>query len=331
MKGKEEFMRKSNNFVYVLFVFYLLSIVAEAQVSYIDLSNLPYKIYPDVNNIRPNLPSPFVSTDNEEYVLAVTKENKYAIIAVTLTDNREICRQLVIDSTDFPHLARTGLHSEAELNQVRTITGRSLEQITDLGRPDRLSQAGFLALDENIISVIRSDNRIVGQLGLTHPRLAKPLFHVLNMMDTDLKLNRWNMARHNWENIQYFFYHNRTVFVNVEDTKGGQLSIFDDGIEGGFYIQLWREFDTDELQLLTETYSHLAQTEFDTLKTLLSHIHTGEIEPQYIMRYGFYEGHTFWRTDPLAIAFIFGIKTLAEIEDIFAGRLNEILTNHFVE
>ena len=280
---------------------------------------------------NPNLPSPFKTKDNREFVIAVTKENKYAIIPVMLGNDRDICQQLVVDTADFPQLAQTGLHSEEQLNQIKTITGRSLEQITKLGRPYGLSQSGFMAQDENVISVIRADNRIIRQLGLTHPQLAKPLFHVLNMMDADLSLNRWNMAKHSWENIKYFFYNKQKVFVEVEDTKGGQKSIFDDDIQGGFYIKLWREFSTQELHFLAEYYGNLMPSEFEILKTQLSVINTGEMEPQYIMRYGFYEGHTFWRTDPIAISFIFGLQTLYEIEKAFNRKLYKILTNHFTE
>ncbi len=66
---------------------------------------------------------------------------------------------------------------------------------------------------------------MVRRLGLTHPRLARPLFHVLNMMEEDLRLNRWNMAGHRWENITSFYYQGKKVFVEAEDTKGGQKSI----------------------------------------------------------------------------------------------------------
>jgi hypothetical protein len=151
------------------------------------------------------------------------------------------------------------------------------------------------------------------------------------MMDTDLSLDRWNMARHRWENIVYFYYNNQKVFVEAEDTKGGQKSIFDDDIEGGFYIKLWREFSERELQYLSKHYQHLAPAELAVLKTHLSVINTGEIEPQYIMRYGFYEGHTFWRTDPIAITFIFGLTSLEEIDQIANGKLYELLTTHFIE
>ena len=312
------------------FLLYLNSFTF-AQDNHIPLYKLPYKIYPAVNDSKPELPSPFRTKDNEEYVLASTKENKYAIVNVTLNNERSICKQLIVDSLDFPALAKTGLHSEQELENTKFITGRSLAEITHLGRPNGLSQGGFMAEDETILSVIQSDNQIVRELGLTHPQLAKPLFHILNLMDTDLSLNRWNMAKHHWENIKYIFYNGQKVFVDVEDTKGGQKSIFDDGIEGGFYIKIWRELSSEEQQFLQQNYGHLSAAEMERLKQLLSTMNTGEMEPQYIMRYGFYEGHTYWRTDPIAIAFIFGLKTLSEIEETYDGKLFEKLTTHFAE
>jgi hypothetical protein len=53
--------------------------------------------------------------------------------------------------------------------------------------------------------------------------------------------------------------------------------------------------------------------------------------PYYIMRYGFYEGHTDYRTDPVAVSFIFGLKSLEEIESAFPGKIYEILMAHFTE
>ena len=295
------------------------------------VDSIPYKVYPEVIENRPDLPTPFSTADGTDYVIAVTRENKYAIIPVTVRDTGGLGPQLIVNRVDFPHLARTGLHSEAELDNTRTITGRSLEEITELGRPNGLSQGGFMANDEDIISVLRGDNRLVTQLGLTHPQLAEPLFHVLNMMAADLALDRWNMGRHRWENIRYFYYNHHEVYVEAEDTKGGQKSIFDDGIEGSFYIRLWREVGSDEMAYLKAHYSFLPPEEFENLIAGLSVIHTGEMEPQYIMRYGFYEGHTFWRTDPIAISFIFGLKSLPEIDRLFDGKLHQVLFKHFAE
>jgi len=315
----------------MLIILFLSTLFCSSQNRLIQVDTIPYEVYPQVIDSKPNLPSPFISPNGKEYVIAVTNEKKYAIIQVTLSNEYEICPQLIVDTADFPHLVQTGLHSEERLNHINTITGRSLERISELGRPNGLSQEGFLADDENIISVIKGDNRIVSKLGLTHPQLAKPLFHVLNMMDIDLFLNRWNMAKHQWENILYFYYNTHKVFVEAGDTKGGQESIFDDNIEGVFYIKLWREFDTNEINYLKQHYGYLSKDEFSDFISKLSVINTGEMEPQYIMRYGFYEGHTFWRTDPIAISFIFSLKSLPEIDRLFEGNLHKIISEHYTE
>jgi hypothetical protein len=58
-------------------------------------------------------------------------------------------------------------------------------------------------------------------------------------------------------------------------------------------------------------------------------VNIGEMVPYYIMRYGFYEGHTDYRADPVAVAWIFGLKSLEQIEAVFPGRLEDVLTQHF--
>ena len=67
------------------------------------------------------------------------------------------------------------------------------------------------------------------------------------------------------------------------------------------------------------------------LQERLSRFHFSEMAPYYIMRYGFYEGHTDYRADPIAIAYIFGLRSLEEIENAFPGRVYATLTDHFVE
>ena len=295
----------------------------------IDLTLLPYKIYPEVNSDKPDLESPFCSQDNEEYVIAITKEKTFAIIPVILSNEKGICKQLVVDTLDFPDLAKSGIHAEAQLDQIKTITGWSLDTISHLGRPERLSHGGFMAEDEDILSVIRSDNRIVKKLGLKHRELAKPLFHVLNMMDMDLSLDRWNMARHRWDNITSFHYNGNIVYVEAYDTKGGQRSIFNDSIEGAFHIKLWHEFSQEETEYLNQHYAHLSEEEMEEFKARLSFLNIGEIQPQYIMRYGFYEGHTFWRACPVAISYIFGFISLEELDKLFEGDLFKIISSHY--
>ena len=87
--------------------------------------------------------------------------------------------------------------------------------------------------------------------------------------------------------------------------------------------------DEKERTFLREKYPRLSEPQMAELVKRLSHILTGEMEPYYVMRYGFYEGHTDYRVDPVAIAFIFGLRSLEEIESAFSGRLYETLTGHF--
>jgi hypothetical protein len=63
----------------------------------------------------------------------------------------------------------------------------------------------------------------------------------------------------------------------------------------------------------------------------ISSLHTGEMVPYYINRYGFYEGHTDFRAEPMAIAFIFGIRSLEEIHMATGGDLYGYLNQHFTQ
>jgi len=310
---------------------FLLVVFLFAETDTVYTSQLEkFPIYPQYLDKRPDLPSPFISENGNEFVIAFTKFGKYAIIPVTLGNDRDISPQLYIDGHDFPLLERYGLHDAKLLNNLTHITGWDLDTINDLGRPGNLSDDGFMAEDEDIRSILIRDNSIVTAMELTHPELAKPLFHVLNMMEWDLKLGRWNMAIHKWDHIRYFYYNQHKIYVDAEDTKGGQRSIFNDGIEGAFHIQLERQAAPEELALLAKNYHHLPTESYEELKKALFTLTTGEMEPQYIMRYGFYEGHTYWRTDPIAIALIFGLLDLNEIEEIFKNNLYEVLTEHAV-
>lgn len=312
---------------FLIFVF-SFALPAFPEMTTVRLDTSVHKVYPQVNEVLPNVPSPFQTEKKSEYVIAVTKASKFAIFPVTLSNDGWMCPQLVVDTADFPSLS-SGLHTDEELALTKMITGRSIAEITDLGRPGQYSEDGFMTANENVLSLLQADNIIVRRLGLTHPQMAKPLFHLLNMMDTDIKLRRWNSADHEWQHITYFYYNGNKVFVEAHDTKGGQLSIFDDGIQGAFWMVIKRDLTEQETGLLKKHYPFLSSEQFEALTKKLSQIYTGEMEPQYIVRYGFYEGHSGWRTDPISIAFIFGLKTLDEIEAAFPGKLYEILTAEF--
>ena len=285
-----------------------------------------HELYPEALAGRPDIPSPLTTVDGTELTVAATGTDRYAIYPVTL---RAADRQCHANRDDFPTLTRTGLHAEAELDRTRTITGRSVSEITELARPGRLSDDGFLGATEDIVSVLKADNRTVAALGLTHPDLARPLLQVWNMMRLDLNAGRWNMAAHRWENVTSLFSYGNTVTLTAGDTKGVQESVFADGIEGFFWIDISRELSEAERDFLRQRYPGLDAGQMDAFIRSLTRIRTGEIEPHYVMWYGFYEGQTPWRTDPVAIALVFGLRALEQLEAAFPGRLYDLMMTRF--
>ncbi len=308
----------------------------ETQAKQITPTRESLKFFPHTYDKRPELPSPYMMKDGTEIVVGLTKDNKFTLIPVTVAKGESLgyrekdwekIRILEVDAQDFPTLARTGLHSEIELDYTRQIIGRSVAEITDSGRPEASSGAGFMSREEDIISVLKGDNRLVKRLGLTHPQLARPLFHV------------WNIAR--WigyksrdvsrsvGGIDYFLYNKRKVRLLDAGGRGWQSSIFNDEILGMYHLEFSVELDEDEKVFLQDKYSNLSKEQMTDFQKILSHIHTGEMVPFYIMRYGFYEGHTGYRADPIAVSFIFGLRSLEEIEKAFRGNLYKALTEHF--
>ena len=307
----------------------------ESKPGQITYNQKTYPLYPNTLNELPAIPSPWTNEEGSKIIIGITRENKYTLIPVTLVNeklpNDEKLRmkrgeQLKVDAQDFPILARTGLHSEIELDQTKTITGKSIAEITDSGRPGGSSGAGFMAHDEDIISMLIGDNRLVKKLGSTHPEIVRPLFHVWNLILEGIEHGVWKNERIHSESILYNHH-----FIHLKyGGRGWQESIFNDEIQGAYHIEMWRELDQNEKEFLKMKYAHLSEEDRADLIEKLSHIHTGEMVPYYAMRYGFYEGHTDYRADPIAIAFIFGLKSIEEIEKGFNGNLYRELTNHFI-
>jgi hypothetical protein len=293
-------------------------------------------IYPQTLERAPAVPSPCRADDGTEWVTARTRDGRYALVEVTVPDwSRTEVKYfgdniLTVDRVDFPSLARTGLHALEELERTRSINGRPLAEITELARPGRLSHSGFLAEDEDIISVLSGDDLRVRKLGLSHPQLARPLLHMWNVILLEQKHGRgvWGKG-HVWVHFDHFLYNGRKISYEAHFTKGGQKSPFADGIEGGAHVFLKREMEPAESEFLKNHYPRLSPEKFATLERRLTALTTGELEPFYIVRYGFYEGHSAWRTDPIAIASVFGLRSLAELEKVFPGQLDEVLTAHF--
>ena len=299
----------------------------------------PHPLYPNEFDKQPSIPSPYLTKEGTEILTVILRNGKYVFMPVTVENGKPLHyshrvssvygkdQQLHVNKGDFPTLARTGIHSEAELDGKGMITGVPVDVITYIGRPERFSGEGFMADDENIISVLKGDNNLVRQLGLTHPQMAKPLFHVWNMMLQEIEHGRLRR----FSDIQCFFYNGNKITMKAEGMKGWQTSIFHDEVQGRFDIDIQRMLTAEEKSFLRSKYSHLSDKQMSDMEQRLTCFHFSEMVPYYIMRYGFYEGHTGYRADPIAIACIFGLKNLEEIENAFRGSLYKNLFEHYTD
>ena len=315
------------------------AILPETASTHASRQQTPHPLYPNVLDKRLTIPSPYLTEEGAEILTAILKNGKYVFIPVTVENGKPLHysyrvstvygkdQQLQVDRGDFPALAETGLQSEAELDAKDMITGMPVDVITYIGRPWRFSGAGFMAEDEDIISVLKGDNDLVRKLGLTHPQMARPLYHVWNMILQEIQCGRWGR----FSGIQCFFYNGNKITLRAESMKGWQISIFQDEIQGRFDIDVQRMLTPAERVFLQEKYAHLSAAQMAELKEKLTRFHFSEMVPYYIMRYGFYEGHTDYRADPIAIACVFGLKSVEEIENAFRGSLCRTLINHFTD
>ncbi|WP_321370341.1 hypothetical protein [uncultured Draconibacterium sp.] len=288
---------------------------------------------------NPNLASPCISENGREFILLKTTDNRYTWMDVTVENGEPFNykqglygkgNQLKADVEDFPHFAKTGVHSTEELANTKTVTGISAAKITVDARPWGSSGVGFVAADETIMSVIWGDNQTVEKLGFTHPDIARPVFHFWNLMHD---FNRYNLdtktnTRFELASIVYNGYE---IESKVQGSRGWQESIFNDEILGTGHIELWRQLNASEIKFLDKHYNHLLPEQLQQLKKELSYLHTGEMVLFYINRYGFYEGHNEYRVDPVTVAFLFGLKPIEEIHRAVNGDLYSYFTAHFTE
>jgi hypothetical protein len=324
---------KAKGFVLIVVFFFVFSTTIlissqNGQTKHPSQKQESLSIYPYIYDNKPEISSPYTLQDETEIVVAVTKDNKFILLPVTVKLEEPLGYReqdwdkigvLDVDAEDFPELSRTGLHSEIELDYTRRITGLSTAEITESGRPGGSSGEGFMSQEEDIISVLKGDNRLVKKMGLTHPQLAKPLFHIWTIIR--LYSHTGRSAGRSIEDIDYLLYNERKIRLIKTGGRGWQDSIFNDEIKGMYQIEFCIDLEKEEKEFLENRYSHLSKE--------LSRIYTGEMGMFYIQRYGFYEGHTGYRADPLAITLIFGLKSLEDIEKAFPQNLYKSLFEHF--
>lgn len=323
---------KTVRFIKISFLFILLFSFTGGNSQEIKSCKTDLQFYPKTFAENPGISSPFILKDSTEIIVAHLKNGEFAIVSVTVENGEPRNynegqwgkgNQLELGCDDFPALAKNGLHSEKELKRTQTITGKSVNQITKEGQPGISSFEGFLVEDEDIISVLTADNKLVKQLGFTHPEMAKPLFNIFNLIlehrKAYLTIDRAFPA------FDFIFYNGHKISIESGGAKGWQTSIFNDGNLGYYWIKIRRELTAEEKAYLEKSYPDLNEEQFQKLVEKVSGFNTGEMVSYYIMHYGFYEGHTGYRADPISISLIFGLKTLPEIDKIFKHELPKFL------
>ena len=301
-----------------------LLVMTLASPAVLEHAGRTYPLYPATTEACPDLDSP-LDADGREYVIIELRDGTFGLADVTRADHPEQIRA----DDEFPHLAATGLHDPAHLAALTHLNDRPLADIDRDARPGALSEDGFMAADESVVAVMAGDDRLVRAMDLAHPDLARPLWHIWNLVQTDLRLGRWSTARHRWDNVRRLKYNGLWVTVDAHDTKGGQRSPFGDGLDGGFWMVFWRPVPVAEQEWLHERYGQHGPERWNELLGRLTRVYTGEMEAFFITRYGFYEGHTDWRVDPPGLAWLFGLRTLRELEAAFPGELDEALLDHW--
>lgn len=297
------------------------------------------RVIPEYYTAKPELPSPALTEQGRELVLLKLDGGRYTYIDATVENGdpfdykRRLYgkgNQLMADKEDFPSLAMKGLHSEEDMRDTRIITGRSVSQITVDGRPWGSSGVGFMADDETIMSVIYGDNTTVKSMGLTHPDIARPLFHLWNISRDfgNYSIDSLTGDRMQMETI---IYNGKEISLKMTGSRGWQESIFNDEILGSGHIHVYRDAEEYEMEFLENNYGDLPEDKFEELKTMLFNIHTGEMVFFYINRYGFYEGHTEYRVDPAAVALIFSLSPIEDIHSKTGGDLYKYFTSTFTQ
>jgi hypothetical protein len=158
-----------------------------------------------------------------------------------------------------------GVNDTELIKRLPTITGRSIQELTDEMRPDVSSMAGFLGPEDELLATMAEDNDTVQAEGFTHQELAEPLKVVQALIDRGMGVSSpVIIGGHKYT-------------VQTLRTMGTQGSPFGDGLGGSCDYTI---------------------TNMETGAS----VKTSDLGIDLIDHYGFYEGqNTVYRTPPLDI------------------------------
>ena len=171
-------------------------------------------------------------------------------------------------------------NSSSVINSLKNIAGDSIATIESKARPcaythwHDCSEGGFIDSKESFLKVLLNDAQTVSSRGFTHHQLAAPLIQMRELTENCQGGKSSGQCRLG----------NQVFDVNVAMTLGYQESVFSDGLRSNSVVNV-KNHDTGET------------IEYD-----------GDLLPNYIDMYGFYEGHTPYRLSPEKIISFFKLK-----------------------
>jgi hypothetical protein len=177
-----------------------------------------------------------------------------------------------------------GKNTTALIRALKEINGIPIKNLESEMRPGKSSQKGFLGPTESLLEVLAADNDyVLGNLGLTHQELARPMLLVAGIAKKQL--------RPGTEEAATFRYRGRRLRVALQLSRGMQPSPFEDE---------------------TRTNSIATVENLDNGKKLKYSL----LVPMMIERYGFYEGKgTPYRVEPREIVAVFDFLLAAKTKE----------------
>lgn len=168
-----------------------------------------------------------------------------------------------------------GINDTNEIKGLNSLNGISIYKLEADMKPSKLSDSGFIGIDESLLQVLANDNNTVLKMDLNHQQIADFLEYFKKAFDVVFK-NEASYEKHAFE------YNGRIFIFEIEAWRGIQESPFNDGT-------------------FTNTDCNLVCLQDG------SSINYSGILPEMIRRYGFYEGtKVSYRLDPKSIAEIAG-------------------------
>lgn len=192
-----------------------------------------------------------------------------------------------------------GVNETSLITKLTHLNGQPMRRIEFRMRPDHRgmydrsislfnyygSTEGFLDETERLIHVLERDNDFVLSRGLTHQKLAEPLFYIMNLfMQKDVLGNPEYSLVSNGNLCQLPFILNGEKYLAT-------ISAWPMVQHSPFFDQMTSSVDINVLNLC-----RMQRVSFSGMAALT------------IQRYGFYEGNTRYRVEPENVIKTFGLK-----------------------